>query len=155
MLRRCKASRYFWNVWVLCWGTWFNENHWWWVNGWTGWSCGSFPTLAILWFYDSMNLGFVLEWMRTGFFFSEQTYSGLSPKKQFLSFLPLIPLDHAYQLDLRTQVLIYLKLVMVTESDTASSAKTPLPIPRSCSSFCPSGDAVWPCSSAPLLDVHS
>jgi len=32
------------SVWMLCWGTWFSENHWWWVNGWTGWSCGSFPT---------------------------------------------------------------------------------------------------------------
>ena len=40
---------------MLCWGTWFSENHWWRANGWTGWSCGSFPTLAILWFYDSMN----------------------------------------------------------------------------------------------------
>ena len=39
------------NVWMLCWGTWFSENHWWRVNGWTGRSCGSFPTLAILWFY--------------------------------------------------------------------------------------------------------
>jgi len=25
-----------------------SENRWWWANGWTGWSCGSFPTLAIL-----------------------------------------------------------------------------------------------------------
>jgi len=40
------------NIWMLCWGTWFNENHWWWVNGWTGWSCGSFPTLTILQFYE-------------------------------------------------------------------------------------------------------
>ena len=39
------------NVWMLCWRTWFSENHWWKVNGWTGWSCGSFPTLPILWFY--------------------------------------------------------------------------------------------------------
>ena len=31
-------------------------NHWWRANGWTGWSCGSFPTLAILWFYDSMTV---------------------------------------------------------------------------------------------------
>ena len=23
------------NVWMLCWETWFSENHWWWVNGWT------------------------------------------------------------------------------------------------------------------------
>jgi len=23
------------------------------TNGWTGWSCGAFPPLAILWFYDS------------------------------------------------------------------------------------------------------
>ena len=38
------------SVWMLCWGTWFSENHWWRANGWTGWSCGSFPTLAILWF---------------------------------------------------------------------------------------------------------
>ena len=38
------------SVWMLCWGTWFSENPWWRANGWTGWSCGSFPTLAILWF---------------------------------------------------------------------------------------------------------
>jgi len=40
------------NVWTWCWGTWFRENYWWWVDGWTGWSCGSFPTLVILWFYE-------------------------------------------------------------------------------------------------------
>jgi len=40
------------SVWMLCWGTWFSEKHWWRANGWTGWSCGSFPTLAILWFYE-------------------------------------------------------------------------------------------------------
>jgi len=40
------------NIWMLCWGTWVSENHWWWANFWTGWSCGSFPTLAILWFYE-------------------------------------------------------------------------------------------------------
>ena len=40
------------NVWMLFWGTWFSENYWWRANGWTGWSCGSFPTLAILWFYE-------------------------------------------------------------------------------------------------------
>ena len=39
------------SVWMLCWGTWFSENQCWRANGWTGWSCGSFPTLAILWFY--------------------------------------------------------------------------------------------------------
>jgi len=39
------------NIWMLCWGTWFSENYWWWGYGWTGWSCGSFPTLVILWFY--------------------------------------------------------------------------------------------------------
>ena len=39
------------------WRTWFSENHWWRTNGWTGWSCGSFPALAILWFYDSMKGG--------------------------------------------------------------------------------------------------
>jgi len=38
------------NIWTLCWGTWFNENYWWWMDGWTGFSCGSFPTLVILWF---------------------------------------------------------------------------------------------------------
>jgi len=32
--------------------SWFNENDWWWVDDWTGWSCGSFPTLVILCFYD-------------------------------------------------------------------------------------------------------
>jgi len=41
---------------MLCWGTWFSENHWWRANGWTWWSCGSFPTLVILWFYDSMKV---------------------------------------------------------------------------------------------------
>ena len=30
-------------------------NHWWRANGWTGWSCGSFPTLAILWFYVKLG----------------------------------------------------------------------------------------------------
>jgi len=43
------------SVWMLCWGIWFSENHWWRENGWTVWSCGSFPTLAILWFYDSKH----------------------------------------------------------------------------------------------------
>jgi len=38
-------------IWMSCWGTWFSGSHWWRANGWTGWSCGSFPTLAILWFY--------------------------------------------------------------------------------------------------------
>jgi len=40
------------SVWMLYWGAWFSENHWWRANGWTGWSCGSFPTLLILQFYD-------------------------------------------------------------------------------------------------------
>jgi len=40
------------NIWMLCWGTWFNDNYWWWLDGSTGWSFGSFPTLVILWFYD-------------------------------------------------------------------------------------------------------
>jgi len=48
------------SVWMLCWGTWFSERHWLWANGWTGWSCGSFPTLAILWlclnFSDAQQL---------------------------------------------------------------------------------------------------
>ena len=48
---RCSKS-----VWMLCWGTLFSGNHWWRANGWTGWSCGSFPTLAILRFYDSWAL---------------------------------------------------------------------------------------------------
>ena len=39
------------SIWMLCWGTWFSENNWWRVNGWTGWSCGSFSTVVILWFY--------------------------------------------------------------------------------------------------------
>ena len=42
------------SIWMLCWGTWFSENHRWRVNAWTGWSCGSFPPLAILWFYGSV-----------------------------------------------------------------------------------------------------
>jgi len=37
------------SIWMLCWGTWLSGNHWWRANGWTGWSCGSFPTLAVLW----------------------------------------------------------------------------------------------------------
>jgi len=44
------------SVWMLCWGTWFSGNHWWRANGWTGWSCGSFPTLAILWFYIASRI---------------------------------------------------------------------------------------------------
>ena len=40
------------SVWMLCWGIWFSENHWWKANGWTGWSCESFPALVILWFYS-------------------------------------------------------------------------------------------------------
>jgi len=47
--------RYLRNVWMLCWGTWFSENYGWWVDGWTGWSCGSFPTLVILWFDDTVG----------------------------------------------------------------------------------------------------
>jgi len=38
------------NVWTFCWGIWFSEKYWWWVDGWTGSSCGSFPTLVILWY---------------------------------------------------------------------------------------------------------
>jgi len=36
---------------------WLNENDWWWVDGWTGWSCGSFPTLVTLWFYHYFTCG--------------------------------------------------------------------------------------------------
>jgi len=36
-------------------GTWFKENYWWWVGGWTGWPCWSFPALVILWFYDQKS----------------------------------------------------------------------------------------------------
>ena len=43
--------QFIWNIWTLCWGTWFNEDYWWWVDGWTGWSCESFPTLVIVCFY--------------------------------------------------------------------------------------------------------
>jgi len=36
---------------------WFYDSviwkYWWWVDGWTGWSWRSFPTLVILWFYGS------------------------------------------------------------------------------------------------------
>ena len=42
------------------------------VNSWTGWSCGSFPTLAILWFYDS---SFPCMCQLVGHFSSERTYS--------------------------------------------------------------------------------
>jgi len=41
------------NVWTLCRGTWFSENCWWWVDGGMGWSWGAFPTLVILWLFDS------------------------------------------------------------------------------------------------------
>jgi len=44
-------------VWTLCWGTWFSENYWWWVDGWTGWSRGSFPALVILWHPGWADLG--------------------------------------------------------------------------------------------------
>ena len=43
------------SVWMLCWGMWFSGNHWWRANGWTGWSCGSFPTLAILWLKGTLS----------------------------------------------------------------------------------------------------
>jgi len=43
------------NVWMLCWGTWFNEKYWWWVDSWTRWSCGSFPILMILQFYEHLS----------------------------------------------------------------------------------------------------
>jgi len=49
------------SIWMFCWGTWFTENHWWRANGWTGWSCGSFPTLAILWFYE-VHQDFLAQW---------------------------------------------------------------------------------------------
>ena len=62
------------NIWMLCWGTWFSENHWWRADGWTGWSCGSFPTLVILWFYDSilLNVTFPLDLSGKLFFFIEK-----------------------------------------------------------------------------------
>jgi len=44
------------NVWTLYWGTWFSESYWSWVDGWTGWSCGSLPNLVTLWCYDSKQL---------------------------------------------------------------------------------------------------
>jgi len=50
---RWRSHRAWWcsmSIWMLCWGTWFSENYWWRTNGWTGWSCGSFPPFAILWF---------------------------------------------------------------------------------------------------------
>ena len=51
---KLKEGRFRWN-WNR--GTWFSENQWWRANGWTGWSCESFPTLAILWFYDLLPVG--------------------------------------------------------------------------------------------------
>ena len=39
-------------LYTLCWGTWFSESCWWWVDGWTGWSCLFQPW----WFCDSMIL---------------------------------------------------------------------------------------------------
>ena len=61
------------SVWMLCWGTWFSKNHWWWVDGWTGWSCGSFPTLAILWFYD-LRLNFCIFLCSKQLSYSEQSF---------------------------------------------------------------------------------
>lgn len=29
--------------------------YWWSEDGWTGWSCGAFPTVVIMWFYDSAS----------------------------------------------------------------------------------------------------
>jgi len=68
---RCSKS-----VWMLCWGTWFSENHWWWVDGWTGWSCGSFPTLVILWFL----LTIILEVTQV---FIYKNKSSFSPRHNF------------------------------------------------------------------------
>ena len=42
----------------LCWGTWISENYRWYVDGWTGWSCRSFPTLVILWFCPAFSGAF-------------------------------------------------------------------------------------------------
>ena len=45
----CRCSK---NVWMLFWETWFSENHWWWVNGWTWMILCVFSNLSdsmILW----------------------------------------------------------------------------------------------------------
>ena len=46
------------SVWMLCWGTWFGENHWWTENEWLDWMIlWVFSNLVILWFYDGMKSG--------------------------------------------------------------------------------------------------
>jgi len=50
------------NIWMLWWGTRFSEHHWWWVDGWTGWSCGFFPTLAILCMLTSWVKDLMKQW---------------------------------------------------------------------------------------------
>ena len=48
---RCSKS-----VWILCWGTWFSENHWWRVNGLNWiilWVFSNLSDSMILWFYDN------------------------------------------------------------------------------------------------------
>ena len=44
---------------MLYWGMWLSGKYWWLMNGLMGWSWGSFPTVVVLWFYDS-SLCFVL-----------------------------------------------------------------------------------------------
>ena len=43
------------SVWMLCWGTWFSENHWWRVNEWLDWMIlwvfSNLSDSMILWFY--------------------------------------------------------------------------------------------------------
>jgi len=44
---RCSKS-----VWMLCWGTWFSENHWWRANKWLGW--------MILWVFSNLSDSMIL-----------------------------------------------------------------------------------------------
>ena len=99
--RPWKCSR---NVWTLCWGTWFSENYWWWVDGWTRWSCGSFSTLVILWFYEAIRIHLTLhfhcrvkaeeerkcEWQKSRLHdqgSGDGSYKGMFPNSQTAVFL--------------------------------------------------------------------
>jgi len=42
--------------WHSCPGRWCSQHYWWWVDGCTGWSCGSFPTMMIPWLTFRLDL---------------------------------------------------------------------------------------------------
>jgi len=48
-------------VWMLCWGTWFSENHWWRVNEWLDW--------MILWVFSNLSDSMILWFMFFYFYF--------------------------------------------------------------------------------------